>query len=135
MDPRTFSFEAAHAAVLVNTGLGVGGVFIQVLDQYGFQRELRIYKDNASGIEGQVYWVHAYTHPQHRRIHHVPLHVGEKFLKQLVQMLDKHPNLLFNEAKVLSVTPTQHIRPRCYDFVRMHERLLWGETLHAHLLN
>jgi hypothetical protein len=125
---KEFQFE--QATVIYSTvpsdveGLAAPKLEVQVIDQYGFQRELSVQLRHRAGSSHSFCWeMHAYRHPGRRNIKEVPRHVAERFIARFLEICEKHPILLFNDEM-----------PRSMGFVRLSECLLDGATLSVRLL-
>ncbi len=66
-------------------------LYVQAFDDYGFQHELSVKKNEDSWI------YHIYWHPGVRRIEKVPERAAKKFINRFVETCKQYPSSLFNE--------------------------------------
>jgi hypothetical protein len=95
-------------------------LYIQVIDAYGYQRELSLayMRVPGRGDEGYRWEIYSYKHPGIRNISELNTLTATAMIVRLVELATKYPSLLFNEG-----TPRQ---ARHNGFVRFHDLLLRG---------
>lgn len=144
MDPRRMSdlpaerkfYEFEQGTVIYNVEHvpdkegAVPKLEVQVLDQYGYQRELSLrFRDRQSEKAFTYYWeLHTYRHPGRRDIQHVSERLALIFIARFLEICEKYPILLFNPAD------SAKGEPRHKGFVQLSERLLDGERYGEHML-
>lgn len=107
--------ETLNSTACVMRDGPMGLLYVQVIDAYGFQRELTVCK------EGESLAVRVYQHPGRRESQLVTRAEGVRFIEEFCAYTAKYPAALFGPA-----TATE---PRCAGFVRLQERLFRGEEL------
>ena len=107
------SDERASACLIHTTPCGKAKIFIQVLDAYGYQRELSI-----SHVGGS-FELHACRHPGRRFQSQIPEKLATKLIVRFLDLAQRFPSLLWNHAGNM---------PRNSGFVHLHERMLDGAT-------
>ncbi len=112
------SIPGSTASVIVNGTLGK--LFVQIIDAYGFQREL-VAREIENGFEFTVY-----QHPGQRTIQDTNVDDGEKFIARFIETVIKYPNFLFN-------SPTKDL-PRCSGFVKLCERIRYGQKINRNTI-
>jgi hypothetical protein len=130
---KFYEFEQATVIYNVEHVPGKDGAVpkleVQILDQYGYQRELSFKFRVRGGQATTYYWeVHTYRHPGRRDIQHVSERVAIHFITRFLDICEKHPIFLFNSAD-------QSGSPRSKGFVQLSERLLDGERCGVHMLD
>lgn len=125
--PVRYVFEESGASVQYTLSGGHPTLYVQVTDQYGFQRELTL-SQKSDFTSGKMYWEYTiYMHPGRRWFQPVTSLMAERFIKKFLETCEKHPDLLFNPA-----TPD---RPRCKGFVELAERLHLKVALNSNLIS
>jgi hypothetical protein len=113
---------------------------IQASDQYGYQREFSVKVerkyDPATSVSTWHWMVRPYQHPFHRldTIQETTKGKALRFIERLVDLAEKYPSLMFNNAAFTEHTPP-HFRPRHEGFVRWHTLLLNGAEFSVKLLD
>lgn len=135
---KTYQFEKSHACVIftnekhVATGRMHAKLYVQVIDQYRYQREWTLEFRHRPGDSKSCYWEsHIYQHPGRRHIVEVKKTMAESCIKRFLRLCEQYPSLLFN---VEGEHGTDKARPRCEGFVRFAELLHRGELPTAKLL-
>ena len=105
--------ETASACLIHTTPHGKAKLFVQVLDAYGYQRELTI------SHVGGAFELHAYRHPGRRFQSQIPEKLATKLISRFLDLAQRFPSLLWNHAGNM---------PRNSGFVHLHERMLDGAT-------
>jgi hypothetical protein len=120
---KTFSFEKSFACVQLSNSAEKNKqrLYIQIVDEYSYQRELAIDFD----YQEKKYKVHSYLHssPCIREIKYVSNNVGELIIGQIIYLCEKYPDMLFNADSA-----------RNKGFVRFHTLLIAGATPSVTLL-
>jgi hypothetical protein len=129
---KEFQFEQATvvytAEHLAAAGIVMPMLSVQVLDQYGYQRELTVHLCHTGGDSETLDWdVHTYRHPGRRYIQQVSTAVAERFIERFLEICEKFPIFLFNSADNSG-------SPRSKGFVQLSEQLLDGAKCSVRLL-
>lgn len=145
-EPVIFQFEDAHATVIFKneksaaTGRKHARLYVQAIDQYGYQREWTLEFRHESGNSRVTYWEsHIYMHPGRRQIVKVGAKMAENCIRHFLHVCRKYPNLLFNAAALVNHDPARplparlEIRPRNQGFVNLAEALHRGALPSARL--
>jgi hypothetical protein len=129
----TMQFRAAHSCVIFTndksaaTGRKMPKLYIQSIDEYGYQRELTIQFRYEPGDSGNCYWEsHIYMHPGRRAIAKLGKSQAENVILRIISLARDYPDLLFNV--------TSSNRPRNAGFVRFAEQLHRGALPSANML-
>jgi hypothetical protein len=126
-EQATVIYSAEHAPA---TGMVMPKLEVQVIDQYGYQRELSVGFHHRAGNSKAHYWeMHAYRHPGRRNIQELSKAVAERFINRFLEVSEKYPIFLFNNAD------NAKGEPRSRGFVQLSEQLLDGETCSVELLD
>jgi hypothetical protein len=125
---KEFQFEQASVVYTADhseaTGMVMPKLAVQVIDAYGYQRELMVQFRHASGDSKILHWeMHVYRHPGRRNIQEMSQVVAENFINRFLVICEKYPLFLFNDGM-----------PRSKGFVQLSEQLLDGAALSVKLL-
>jgi len=127
-----FQFNKAHACVIFKnersaaTGRKMPKLYVQVIDQYRYQREWTLQFRHEPGDSKKLYWESSvYHHPGRREVVRLGKAQAEKCIKKFLSMCQNYPELLFNE---------EGDRPRCEGFVHFAELLHRGALPSATML-
>jgi hypothetical protein len=137
---RAYEFEHCTVQLRVSHPVGRSSkagyamVEVQMVDGYGWQRELAIGPILTSTKEQPDKWTlgyrcHAYLHPGIRHIQYVSLAAGRKFMDGFIRILSCYPGLLFSKP---GECPDNGCANR--GFHNLHQRLLHGYQLSLELL-
>lgn len=97
---------------------------IQVIDEYGYQREFSLQYRHRSGNSKDLYWSWSnYQHPGRRASGEVSTAVAERFLERFHELINDYLSFLFNEDS-----------PRHKGFVHFAETVFRCEDLSVRLL-
>ena len=125
-DQASVVYTAEHSRA---TDLVMPKLYVQVIDQYGYQRELIVEFKHRAGDSKAHYWeMHAYRHVGRREIQELSKEVAERFILRFLDICEKHPIFLFNHADASG-------SPRSGGFVHLSELLLDGEPCSVKLLD
>lgn len=115
--------NGSTAAVLLNGPLG--RLYVQILDSYGFQREmtLREMPEDAGERHFGPWTVNVYQHPGRRDIAYLSDAQAERLVARIREVCADHPSVLFNVADA-SVN-----RARCHGFVHLCEAIHNGQAV------
>ena len=132
----TYVFEEASASVIYNVfehdGKPMPKLYVQVIDQYGFQRELTVQRLREHETN-ECYWeYHVYMHPGRHWFQKCTDLMAKRFVARFLEWCEKHPELLFNPPEV--IIETKRFKPRCEGFVRLAEQLHLKVMLNSKLL-
>lgn len=98
-------------------------LFVLVIDQYGYQRELKVEVPRGDDLQDGGYVV--YQHPARRHKSRIQREEAVKFINTFLQRCEKYPALLFNRT---GEHKTDEGRPRHEGFVRLTEALFRGDS-------
>lgn len=126
-------FQFGNATVIFKnkrsaaTGCKLPSLEIQVIDQYGYQREWSLSKRWEPGDSKSLFWEsHIYQHPGRKETELVSEALAKRVLRRFLYLCEKYPTLIFNDA--------DERRARHDGFVHFAERLHRGEALSTKLL-
>ncbi len=141
---RIIQFEKAHATVIFKnelsaaTGKRLPRLYVQAIDQYGYQREWVLERRHKPGDSSTIYWEsHIYAHPGRREITEVSGSIAAQCISRFLDLCENHPTFLFNETYIRpqsSPNGTPDIRPRSEGFVHFAEALHRGARPTAKML-
>ena len=98
--------------------------YVQVIDQYGYQREWRIGLRHRPGNLEDLYWEsHMYRHPGRRSVHELTKTVALNMMGRFYYLLEKYPTLPFNPEYYKD---GKLFRSRHTGFVHFSENVLDG---------
>ena len=116
-------FEFKHGTVTYTVEKDANGqdrpkLYIQIIDDYRYQRELSVQLRHEPGDMKSLFWeIHAYKHAGIRQISRPTEKNAKAFIARILELAEKYPSLLFNERGE---------RPSFEGFVHMHDHLLDG---------
>lgn len=124
--PASYRFEASSASVQYTIERDRPRLFVMVLDEYGFQREMSVELKNRPGLTETFWECSVYMHPGRRWYQEASPSMAKRFIKKFLDLCENHPDLLFNKSEVG--------RPRCKGFVLLAERLHLKAALNSNLI-
>lgn len=106
------------------TGRVMPSLSVQVIDDYGFQREFYLRYRHEPGNSKNLYWEWViYQHPTRRNSGTVSTAVAQKFLERFHTLINDYSSLLFGEGP-----------PNNRGFVQLAETLHANDTLSMRML-
>lgn len=106
-------------------------LYVQLVDVYGYQRELSVERVPHADAE-QTFWrSHAYQHPGRRQISVISQNTAIGFIHKFLGQVKRYPSLLFNDDQI---EDGKLQRARGDGFVQLNESLLRGRSLNARML-
>lgn len=121
----------------------IGPVFslkIQTSDEYGYQREFSLEMRRSYDPKSKrstFHWeANSYLHPYHSvdQIQKVTRNVALRFIDRLIDLVENHPSLVFNNSGFTAHNPPRY-RPRHDGFVVWHTHLVHGAAVSVKLLD
>ncbi len=141
---KIIQFERAHATVIYKneisaaTGERMPRLYVQCIDQYGYQREWSLQRTHKPGDSSVTYWEsHIYQHPGRREIAEVRGSIAAQCIARFLYLCENYPTLLFNETCIRAQNEpngTLDIRPRSEGFIHFAEALHRGARPTAKML-
>jgi hypothetical protein len=130
--PETHQFQHATVVIKNNFSLATNRhmykLYIQVIDQYRYQREFVLEYRHRSGNSHNCYWsCVAYRHPGRRTEFELSSGVAKRLQQRLEHIIREYPSLLFNDSG-------NNGRARHEGFVHFTECLLDGAQPSCKLL-
>ena len=102
-DDVTFQFEKSHACVIFTnkmsaaTGKRMPRLYVQLVDQYRFQREFTLEFRHKPGDSKTLYWEsHVYKHPARRVVLQIGRTQAINCIRRILELCRDYPDLLFN---------------------------------------
>lgn len=121
----------SYTADVVKNDRGQLKLYVQLIDDYGYQRELTVeYVQNSDPLK-TLWRYHAYRHPGRRNISLASPEVAIHFIRKFFGQTKRYPSLLFNEQRIVD---GKCERPTGAGFVHLNEQLLDGASLSVNLL-
>jgi hypothetical protein len=106
-------------------------LYVQLIDAYGYQRELRVERVPHRDPE-QTFWrSHAYQHPGRHQISVMSQDTAIGFIHKFFNQVERYPSLLFNDDQI---EDGKLQRARGDGFVHLNELLLRGLPLSTRML-
>jgi hypothetical protein len=143
-ETKIIQFERAHATVIFKnelsaaTGKRIPRLYVQCIDQYGYQREWSLQRTHKPGDSSTTYWEsHIYQHPGRREITEVSDSIAARCIGRFLYLCENYPTLLFNETAIRAQNApngTPDVRPRSEGFVHFAEALHRGARPTAKML-
>lgn len=110
------------------TGRPMSKLYVQVIDDYRYHRELTVEFRYEPGDSKNLRWeFHIYRHPGVRRIETITQGVAERFIERFLDLSANYPILLFNGRS--------EDRATCEGFVHLADRLHAGYDFSVKLLD
>ena len=135
---KTYQFEQAHAcAIFTNersraTGRKHAKLYVQAIDQYGYQREWTLAFVHEPGNSKLCSWEsHIYMHPGRRCVVKVGAAQAQACIKRFLKLCSEYPSLLFNRT---GEHTSNVARPCSEGFVHFAESLHRGALPSCSLL-
>lgn len=137
-DVSVTQYQFEHGGMVVKRTPN-GEVFslkVQVIDQYSYQREFSVEYRRVPGTSSFRWVASTYQHPFHRVDQDQDVTAGKarRFIERLIELVENHPSLVFNNSGETSHAPPRH-RARHEGFVRWHTALLNGAEFSVKLLD
>ncbi len=108
--------------------------YVQIIDQYGYQREWRIGLRHRPGNLEDLYWEsHMYRHPGRRSVHELTKTVAMNMMTRFHYLLEKYPSLPFNPEYYEKNGKLR--RARHSGFVHFSENVLDGADPSVKMMN